>query len=150
MLTLFLGASGFATSSFLAAPPVEADALALELRNRRGVPSRCAPPIAELEDLERSDLALVLREIESLRDWVGTDVAAAAMRAVEEKRSLDAFILALQDEVQELSDQISTDIDILEANIDEQSEAFANAERAAIAVRLCYEFVNGLELGCSK
>ena len=76
---------------------------------------------------ESDDLDLVLRELEGLRDWVNTDVAAAAMQAVREKRSLDAFISELQDEVWETGDEISSVFELTALSLEEQAEAHDEA-----------------------
>ena len=86
-------------------------------------------------DDDPSDLALVLRELESLRDWVSEDIAAAAMQRVKEKRSLDAFISQLQDEVGQLADDIDLSLDLVEAHLDEQSSALATEQRQGLATR---------------
>ena len=84
---------------------------------------------------ESDDLDLVLRELEGLRDWVNTDVAAAAMQAVREKRSLDAFISELQDEVWETGDEISSVFELTALSLEEQAEAAARERRSALAQR---------------
>ena len=56
----------------------------------------------------------VLSELESMRRYVSTDVAKAAMQAAREKSSIDEFISNLQDEVNSLGDSIATDLDIVD------------------------------------
>ena len=57
------------------------------------------------------------------------------MQAAREKSSIDEFISNLQDEVNSLGDSIATDLDIVEAHLDEQSTAFAADQRAAMAAK---------------
>ena len=63
-----------------------------------------------LRTVSREDLELVLTELESMRRYVSTDVAKAAMQAAREKSSIDEFISNLQDEVNSLGDSIATDL----------------------------------------
>ena len=94
---------------------------------------RMRTPLA-LED-DRESLDLLLETLEDLRDYVATDVAAAAMQAARERRSLDAFIAMLQDEVNELGDQIADDMDMMEVFLEDQQGALANDKRKALAAR---------------
>ncbi|KAL3896415.1 MAG: hypothetical protein SGPRY_013278, partial [Prymnesium sp.] len=70
-----------------------------------------------------------------IRDWMPRDAAAAAMLAAQEKRSLDAFISTLQQEVSSLGQQIDLDFEIVGINLEEQSEAYARESRRALAAR---------------
>lgn len=76
-----------------------------------------------------------LRDLEGLRDWVGRDVAAAAVQSARERRSLDTFINELQDEVTELGDAIAFDLELCGAHLEEQSSAAAATKRQELAMR---------------
>jgi hypothetical protein len=80
-------------------------------------------------------LEVLLQELENVRDWVSADIADAAMMKVREKRSLDAFIQSLQDEVNNLGDQIAGDIDVAEQAFGEQADATAHEQRSEMAAR---------------
>lgn len=88
-----------------------------------------------MEELDRDSLELVLRALEESRDWVSKDVAAAAMQAAREKRSLDAFISELQAEVAEAGQIISEDFDMLQLHLQDQSEAYARDKQKDMAQR---------------
>lgn len=94
--------------------------------SRRALP-RCA--------LDPTDLELVLRELEKVRDFVSADVAAAAMVQAREKRTIDAFISELQDEVADLGAEIDDRFELVELNLEEQAGAMAREKRAALASR---------------
>ena len=78
-----------------------------------------------------AELEQLLKELEDIRDWVKKDVAAAAMQATREKRSLDTFITELQDEVSLLGQDIDFDFELVAQNLEEQSEAMADDKRTA-------------------
>ena len=81
---------------------------------------RYAPPRAEIEQPE---LEVILRELEMVRDYVSNDVASAAMRAVRERRSLDAFISDLQDQVAEAGSELENDFELSALSFEEQANA---------------------------
>ena len=89
----------------------------------------------EHELYSRQELEQLLTQLESLRDWVSRDVAAAAMQAAREKRSLDDFISALQDEVSGLGDTIRKDLDAGEKELAEQSDVYAFEKRGLMLAR---------------
>ena len=102
--------------------------------------ARAAPLRADAEidagfDRDSIELDILLYELENLRDWVSKDVALAAITAVQEKRSLDAFISELQDEVSVAGAEIDGDLDIVAQFLDEQSAALAKEKREALADR---------------
>lgn len=97
--------------------------------------ARCPRPRLALGGNDRAELEELLRSLEGLRDWVSNDVAFAAMQAAREKRSLDAFISELQDEVTGLGEEIAADMELTEMMLDEQSTAFAAERRTAMTER---------------
>ena len=127
-----------ATQSFSvpATPLLGRSLLARRCENRK----RCVSPILQqlpegISGLSRADLELVLRAIEETRDWVSTDIAAAAMHAAREQRSLNTFIAELQAEVSEVNATIAADFELLEINLEEQASALATERRQAMAER---------------
>ena len=87
-----------------------------------------------LRPVSREDLELVLSELESMRRYVSTDVAKAAMQAAREKSSIDEFISNLQDEVNS-AEIPSPQTSSIVGHLDEQSTAFAADQRAAMAAK---------------
>ena len=73
-------------------------------------------------EFDRDTLELLLSELQDMRDWVSRDVAAAAMIAVREKRSLDAFVAELQDQLLEVGAEIDADLDMVGQHLEEQAE----------------------------
>ena len=51
---------------------------------------------------------------------VSEDIAAAAMQATREQRSIDAFISTLQDELLVAGDEIQQGLDLVETFLDDQ------------------------------
>ena len=97
--------------------------------------ARCTRPHLALGGDERAELEALLKALEECRDWVSNDVAFAAMQAAREKRSLDAFISELQDEVTGLGEEIASDMEITGMMLEEQSTAFAAERRAEMTER---------------
>ncbi|EOD12709.1 hypothetical protein EMIHUDRAFT_123015 [Emiliania huxleyi CCMP1516] len=105
------------------------------LRLPHVAPPRRCPPAVALDDADNLELEMLLDAIESLRNKVSSDAAAAAMQAVRDQRSIDSFISDLQAEVAEAGEAIERDYQLLALNIEEQSAAFGREKRNAMADR---------------
>merc|ERR1740138_327476 len=132
---LFLAAlcSGWEGRRYLRLP----DASSFQVRAARpSHPRRVCGPRCELPDPDEREEALrVVQALESARDWVSKDIAAAAMQATREKRSIDAFISTLQDELLQTGEELQQGIDLVESFLDEQATAMTRDKRADLMTR---------------